>query len=45
MLVWSRYADSRRVLKDKDLKGGELALFDLVGLTEGLARCSTTQPI
>lgn len=32
------YADSRRVLNDKDLKGGELALFDLVGLTEGPLR-------
>jgi cytochrome P450 len=32
------YADSRRVLNDKDLKGSELALFDLVGLTEGPLR-------
>ena len=32
------YADSRRVLNDKDLKGAELVLFDLVGLTEGPLR-------
>jgi cytochrome P450 len=32
------YADSRRVLNDKGLNGGELALFDLVGLSEGPLR-------
>ncbi|MEH6635884.1 MAG: cytochrome P450 [Halioglobus sp.] len=32
------YHDSRRVLLDRELKGGELALFDLVGLNEGPLR-------
>jgi hypothetical protein len=32
------YADIRRVLNDKNLNGAQLALFDLVGLTEGPLR-------
>jgi len=32
------YDDCRRVLLDRDLKGGQLALFDLAGLTEGPLR-------
>lgn len=32
------YEECRRVLNDKKLKGGELALFDLAGLTDGPLR-------
>jgi len=35
--IWG-YADCRHLLNDSDLRGAELALFDLVGLTEGPLR-------